>query len=190
MGNMDRMDEVSYRDDKVPENILEAAMAAACACGYDSDAERLLWADVLSVGLASAEDVMPLYPEVFTAGDECDPGEFARITWQTWAIPTHFEGEYESAIVERVESILVDVATLMSREVLTYGLGREHNWLEWADRGCTGKSPPDDALGVLTDLITGEWSPYIREWAEDEPDYLNNIHPTLRGAAAKSCQKG
>jgi hypothetical protein len=184
------MYELNYREDNVPESLFEAAMSAAHACGYDRDEEHLLWVEILSIGVASAEDVMPLYPEVVTPEEACESGEFAQITWQTWAIPTRFEGGYESAIVERVESILVDVATLMSREVLTYGLGREHNWLEWADRGCTGESPPDDALVVLTDLITGEWSPHIREWAEDDPDYLNTIHPKLRDAVAKVLSTG
>jgi hypothetical protein len=61
------MYELNYREDNEPESLFEAAMSAAHACGYDRDEKHLLWAEILSIGLASAEDVMPLYPEVLNS---------------------------------------------------------------------------------------------------------------------------
>lgn len=88
-------------------------------------------------------------------------------------------------MIARAESIVVAITSLMAREVFTYGLGPEYNWLEWQE----GVPPAGElsafALKALGDLIVGNWREDVREDADVQPSYLEGIHPSLKTAVAK-----
>ena len=64
-------------------------------------------------------------------------------------MPKRFDNSYEKAVIARAESIVVAVTTLMEREVFTYGLGPEYNWLEWQEGDYTASGPSESTLKAL-----------------------------------------
>ena len=89
-------------------------------------------------------------------------------------------------MIGRAESSIVAIPTLLAREVFTYGLGPEYNWLEWGDGVPPRGEPPEFALKALGDLIVGDWQQDVFDDAYGQPNYLDGIHPSLRMAVAKA----
>lgn len=182
MSNMDRL---VYRAGPVFDEIYDAASDAAAQCGYDQTEEVLLDYTVLDIRWVSTDSVKALYPEFLIAPCSFSPDEIVRVDWLTWAVPKRFDGRYESAVIGRSESIVVAVSTLIDREVFTYGLGPEYNWLEWDEGGSPSLDLPAAVFESLGELIIGEWREEIREHADEDPSYLGGIHPSLRAAVAQ-----
>jgi len=117
------MECLAYRPEKVPKTIREASGEAARACGYDQFEEELLHSEILNVRWVAVDSVKTHFSAFLEPPCTFSPRKVVRIDWQTWAVKTQFDGQYEEAVVERVESIVVDVPTLMAGEVFSYGLG-------------------------------------------------------------------
>lgn len=179
------MDELVYRSAPVSEQILEAASDAAAQCGYDQTEEALLYHAILDVRWVSGDSVRSLYPEFLEPPCSFAPDEIVRIDWLTWAVPLRFDGRYEKSVITRAESIVVAVSTLVKREVFTYGLGPEYNWLEWKDGVSPPEDLPDGVFEALGELIAGDWREDVREDAEMDPNYLDNLHPKVRAAVTE-----
>ena len=169
----------------ISQEIIEAAEYAASQCGYDPDREIFLgcvvhvgWPSPYELALLSEKFGNP--PEVFAGGD------VISVSWSTWAIPAHFNSPDVSGIIPRFETILVEVSTLMAREVMTYGLGRDYNWLDWRDGLGLAGEPPEHVFAALSNVIrtNGYWATTIRECADGDPAYLETVHPRLRDAVA------
>lgn len=179
------MDELVYRSAPVSEHIFEAARDAAAQCGYDQTEEVLLDHTILNVRWVSGDSVRSLYPEFLEPPCLFSADEIVRVDWLTWAVPSRFDGRYEKSVIVRSESIVVAVSTLVEREVFTYGLGPEFNWLEWQE----GRPPTEDlpaaVFEALGELITGDWREEVRDDADLDPNYLDNVDPRLRGAVAE-----
>jgi hypothetical protein len=187
------MHTLCYLDIPVSSEITASALVAAAQCGYDAAEEVLLHCRVLGVSWVAAHSARERYPSQLEEMNSKAPEEIVRVDWQVWAISKQFDGGYEQSVVERVESIVVDVPTLLSGEVYTYGLGPEHNWLEWAEGSITGEALPDEVFEALCDVIVEHWPIRIREMAEGNPDYLEGIHARLRGSVSRvlgSCGDG
>lgn len=137
------------------------------------------------MGRARTLTVKALYPEFLIAPCSFSPDEIVRVDWLTWAVPKRFDGRYESAVIGRSESIVVAVPTLIEREVFTYGLGPEYNWLEWDEGVSPSLDLPAAAFEALGELIIGDWREEVREHADEDPKYLDGIHPGLRAAVAQ-----
>lgn len=182
MSNMDRL---VYRAGPVSDEIYDAASDAAVQCGYDQTEEVLLDYTVLCIRWVSTDSVKAHYPEFLIAPCSFSPDEIIRVDWLTWAVPKRFEGRYESAVIGRSESIVVAVSTLIEREVFTYGLGPEYNWLEWEEGSSPPLDLPDAVFEALGELIVGDWAEDVREHADEDPDYLEGIHPSLRAAVSR-----
>lgn len=183
---MTNMDHLVYRADPVSENIYEAASDAAAQCGYDQIEEVLLDYTVLDIRWVSTDSVKVRYPEFLVPPCSFLLDEIVRVDWLTWAVPKQFDGRYEDAVIGRSESIVVAVSILMEREVFTYGLGPEYNWLEWEEGSAPSSDPPDAVFEALGELIIGDWREDVREHADEDPKYLDGIHPSLRLAVAKA----
>ena len=82
------------------------------------------------------------------------------------------------------------VSTLVEREVFTYGLGPEYNWLEWQDGVPPPGDLPDDVFEALGELIAGDWLEDVRDDADMDPNYLNNLHPKVRSAVTEVIESG
>lgn len=182
---MDKMDRLAYRPDPVPESLWDTARDAAAQCGYDQFEEKLLDHQVLSIRWVCAESARAQFPEFFEAPSPLVEDEIVRVDWRTYAVQECFDGDYEKAVVERVESIIVDVSTLVARGVVTYGLGLEYNFIEWQEGVPTGEEMPDAVFQSLSDLILTDWREDVQEWADGDPTYLDGIHPRLRDAVAE-----
>lgn len=182
---MTNMESLAYRDDPVSEEIYEAAADAAAQCGYDQLEEVLLDYTVLDVRWLSSDSVKALYPEFLVAPCFFSPDEIVRVDWLTWAVPKQFDGRYEEAVIGRSESIVVAVSTLMERKVFTYGLGPEYNWLGWDEGSSVPADPPPDVFEALNEVISGDWRDDVREHADEDPTYLDRIHPSLRSVVAQ-----
>ena len=181
MGNMD---ELNYRDEQVSDSIYEAAADAVAQCGYDQFEEVLLDYAILDIRWVSIDSVKALYPECLEPPYLFSPDEVIRLDWLSWAVSKNFDHRYEKAIVTRSESIVVALPTLMAREVFTYGLGPEYNWLEWEEGSSAPVEPSAAALQSLSELITGDWCDDVREHAEGDESHLGSLHPSLRDAVA------
>lgn len=182
---MANMVSLAYRDDSVSEQIYDAAADAAAQCGYDQFDEVLLDYTVLDVRWVSSESVKTLYPEFLAAPCFFSPDEIVRVDWLTWAVPKRFDGRYEGAVIGRSESIVVAVSTLLERQVFTYGLGPEYNWLEWEEGSSVPTDPPPAIFEALNELILGDWRDDVREHADEDRGYLDRMHPDLRAAVAQ-----
>jgi len=184
------MDQLVYRSDSVSEQIHEAASDAAAQCGYDQNEEVLLDHTILDVRWVSGDSVRSLYPEFLEEPCSFSPDEIVRVDWLTWAVPLRFDGRYEKSVICRVESIVVAVSTLVEHEVFTYGLGPEYNWLEWQDGVPPPGDLPDDVFEALGELIAGDWREDVRNDADMDPNYLNNLHPKVRSAVTEVIESG
>ena len=184
------MDELVYRSAPVSEQILEAASDAAAQCGYDQTEEVLLDHTILDVRWVSGDSVRSLYSEFLKPPCSFSPDEIIRIDWLTWAVPLRFDGRYEKSVITRAESIVVAVSTLLEREVFTYGLGPEYNWLEWQEGSSPPEGLPDAVFEALSELITSDWREDVRDDAEMDPEYLDNLHPRVRAAVAELIKSG
>ncbi len=183
---MGTMDLLTYASDLIPESVWDAAGDAAAQCGYDQFEEVLLDYLIVDIQRVSVQSVKEKYPEWLQPPCSFSPNEIVRVQWQTWAVHKGFDGTYEKAVIARAESIVVATSTLIAREVFTYGLGPEYNWLEWEEGFPPGGEPTASAFAALSDLITGDWRESIDEHAYGKPDYLAGIHPSLRLAVAKA----
>lgn len=187
---MGAMDLLAYAPDPVPESVRGAADDAAAQCGFDRFEEILLDSEVTDVRRVSARSVEEHYPEWLRPPCSFAPDEIVRVDWRTWAVPKRFDGRYDQAVIARAESIIVAISTLLAREVFTYGLGPEYNWLEWKE-GCPPEGEPTaSAFKTLAALITGDWRNHVCEHADADPRYLDCIHPNLRAAAAEAIGAG
>jgi hypothetical protein len=182
---MEKMNRLTYRPEPVAADVREAAGYAASQCGYDQFEEILLNHEIVDVRRVSAESVRALYADWLQPPCSFSPDEIMRVDWLTWAIPKRFNGEYEAAVIARAESIVVAATTLLAREVFTYGLGPEYNWLEWEEGRPPSNELPASVFGALRELISGDWRNDVREHADDDASYLDQIHPKLQGAVAK-----
>ncbi len=183
---MEAMDQLTYTSDPIPESVRDAAGDAAAQCGYDQFEEVLLDYEIVGIRHVSAQSVKDHYGAWLQPPCSFSPDEIVRVDWQNWAVPKRFNKAYENAVVARAESIVVAISTLLAREVFTYGLGPEYNWLEWEEGGPPPGEPSESALTALGDLIVGDWQEDVREDADGQPSYLDEIHPTLKAAVAKA----
>jgi hypothetical protein len=183
---MEAIDQLSYTSDTIPESIPEAAGDAAAQCGYDQFEEVLLDYEIVGIRRVSAQSVKDHYGAWLQPPCSFSPDEIVRVDWQTWAVPKRFDNTYEKAVIARAESIVVAVTTLMAREVFTYGLGPEYNWLEWQEGAPPAGEPSESTFKALGDLIVGDWLDDVREDADGQPGYLDRIHPSLKAAVAEA----
>jgi len=183
---MEAMDQLTYTSDPIAESVRDAAGDAAAQCGYDQFEEVLLEYEIVDIRRVSAQSVKDHYGAWLQPPCSFSPDEIVRVDWQTWAVPKRFDNTYEKAVIARAESIVVAITTLMAREVFTYGLGPEYNWLEWEEGAPPAGEPSESTLTALCDLIVGDWKADVCEDAEGEPIYLDRIHPSLRAAVAKA----
>ena len=183
---MEAMDQLTYTSDPIPESVRDAAEDAAAQCGYDQFEEVLLEYEIVDIRRVSAQSVKDHYGAWLQPPCSFSPDDIVRVDWQTWAVPKRFDNTYEKAVIARAESIVVGITTLMAREVFTYGLGPEYNWLEWKEGAPPAGEPSESTLTSLCDLIVGDWKEDVCEDAEGEPSYLDRIHPSLRAAVAKA----
>jgi len=183
---MEAMDQLTYTSDPIPESVRDAAGDAAAQCGYDQFEEVLLEYEIVDIRRVSAQSVKDHYGEWLQPPCSFSPDEIVRVDWQTWAVPKRFDNTYEKALIARAESIVVAITTLMAREVFTYGLGPEYNWLEWEEGAPPAGEPSEPTLTALCDLIVGDWKEDVYEDADGEPRYLDRIHPSLMAAVAKA----
>lgn len=182
MATLDSTDALRYRDDPIPTTLEEAALSAASSCGYDRSEEHLLHAEVLEIRWV---DTASIREAIDPESDEDFSGqEVVMVKWRTWAVPQSLDGEYEQAVLERLESIIVDADILRDGEVCTYGLGPEYNWLHWEEHPVAGAEAPAEVYESLSELISTEWSDDVRAYAEGDESYLDGIHPSLRPAVA------
>lgn len=186
---MSAMTSLAYRKAPVPKSIRDAAGDAAAQCGYDQFEEELLHYKILNIRWVSADSVKAFYPESFEPPCAFAPDEIVSVDWKTWAVPKRFNGCYEDAVIERIESIVVAASTLIDRKVLTYGLGPEYNWLEWEGGSSSTTEIPVSVFKALCELIKGNWRDSIQEYAEGDANYLDDIHPRLQAAVAKAIGK-
>jgi hypothetical protein len=187
---MESIDHFSYTPDPVPEDVQGAAEDAAAQCGYDQFEEVLLGQTVMAVRRVSADSVRALFPDVLEAPYSVKADEVVRIDWVTWAMPKKFDGRYEDAVIARSESIVVDTSTLLRREVFTYGLGPEYNWLAREEGIPPTGELPEFVFEAIGQLITEDWREQVCEYADDDSKYLDQIHPKLRSAVAEAMSDG
>lgn len=45
--------------------------------------------------------------------------------------------------------------------------------------------PPPDVFEALNEVISGDWREDVREHADEDPTYLDRIHPSLRSVVAQ-----
>ena len=183
---MEAIDQLSYTSAPIPESIREAAGDAAARCGYDQFEELLLDYEIVGIRRVSAQSVKDHYGAWLQPPCSFSPDEIVRVDWQTWAVPKRFNNTYEKAVIARAESIVVAVTTLMAREVLTYGLGPEYNWLEWQEGAPPAGELSESTFKALGELIVGDWLDDVREDADGQPGYLDRIHPSLKAAVAEA----
>lgn len=186
------MDRLTYTSDSIPESVRDAAGDAAAQCGYDHLEEVLLDYEIVGLRRVSIQSVMEHYAEWLEPPCLFAPDEIVRVDWRTWAVPKDYVKACEAGVVARAESIVVAIPTLLAREVFTYGLGPEYNWLEWEDGTGPVGEPGPSAFEALYGLITSEWLEDVCQDAEMDPRYLEDLHPDLRVAVAKaidSCDK-
>ena len=145
----------------------------------------MLHSVVLDIRRVTADSVKENYPWVIDPSASLSPDDVVRVDWQTWAVPNNFNGTYEEAVVERAESIVVDIPTLLAREVFSYGLGPEYNWLSWQEFAAPGGELRTEVFRALCDVIRGDWADRIREYADGDVDYQAYIHPALSAAVAE-----
>jgi len=174
----------------VPSSVQEAAGDAAAQCGYDQFEEVLLEYEVKNVRWVSEESVQAFYLEWLQPPFSFSPKDIVRIDWCTWAVPNSFTGEYEKDVIARSESVVVAIPTLLEREVFTYGLGPEYNWLEWGEDSAVSEDLPASVFDMLGELITDDWREDVLEYAGDDPNYLDTIHPRLRDYVAAVIDDG
>jgi hypothetical protein len=183
MGTMDRL---TYTSDRIPESVRDAAGDAAAQCGYDQFEEVLLDYVIVGIRRVSARSVKDHYPEWLEPPCSFSPDEIVRVDWQTWAVPKGYVSACKGGVIARADSILVAIPTLLAREVFTYGLGPEYNWLEWEEGVPPAGEPAACAFEALYDLITSEWLDDICWDADRDPRYLDDLHPDLRATVAKA----
>ena len=183
---MEAMDELTYTCDPISESVRDAAGDAAAQCGYDQFEEVLLDYEIVDIRRVSIQSVRDHYGEWLRPPCSFSPDEIVRVDWRSWAVPKRFDNAYEMAVIARAESIVVGITTLMAREVFTYGLGPEYNWLEWKEGAPPVGEPSESALTALCELIVGEWQEDVYGDADGQPSYLDGIHPSLRTAVAKA----
>ena len=181
MGNLDHL---TYRVEPVPPSVQKAAEVAAAQSGFDPAEEVLIEFEINSVRWVSEESVKAFYKEWLLPPCSYSTKEIVRIDWHTWAVPNRFTGGYEKDVIERSESVVVAIPTLLEIGLVTYGLGPEYNWLEWGEGSPASADMPASVFDMLGELITGEWREEIQEHAQEYPDYLELIHPRIRDAVA------
>lgn len=183
---MGTMDLLAYTSDPISKSVRDAAGDAATQCGYDQFEEVLLDYEIVSIRRVSVQSVKDQYPEWLQPPCSLSRDEIVRVDWQTWAVSQRFDSAYEKAVIARAESIVVAISTLMAREVLTYGLGPEYNWLEWEEGVSPAGEPTASAFEALGELINGDWRDDVCEDAGEELGYLDGIHPSLHAVVAKT----
>jgi N-formylglutamate deformylase len=176
---------LAYRPDPVPESLWDAARDAAAQCGYDHGAEKRLYHLVLNIRWVWPASARANFPEFFEPTSPRAENEIIRIDWRTYAVPECFDGACETAVIERVASIIVDVSTLVAGGVVTSGLGPAYNVIEWREGVAAGEDMPDQVFDALSDLILTDWREDVQEWAGGNPACLQEIHPRLRNAVAQ-----
>lgn len=174
--------DLAFRRGSIPAHIRESALSAAAQCGYDQYEEHFLWARILKIQWVAEASVRAHFPEYLKEPCNFDPQQIVRVSWQTWAIQKRFNGQFEKSVVERVESIVVAVETLLAGKVMTYGLGPEYNWLQWGEGIATDKELPVKVFDALRDLIEGEWQDDVFEYFEEDDAILNDVHRRLKPA--------
>lgn len=107
------MDCLVYRPQRVSQQIRWAADDAALSCGYDQFEEELLHSEILKIRWLDVDSVKKHFSEFLERPRRFAPNRVVRVDWQTWAIKTRFDGQYQDAVIERVESIVIDVPTLL-----------------------------------------------------------------------------
>lgn len=183
---MKTLDRLVYTSDPVPAGVGDAAGDAAAQCGYDQFEEVLLDYEIVGLRRVSAESVKEHYPSWLEPPCSFSPDEIVRIDWHTWAVPNGYASACKRGVIARAESIIVAIPTLLAREVFTYGLGPEYNWMEWEDIASLPAEPGPSAIEALYGLITAEWLQDVCWDAERDPRFLDDMHPDLRAAMARA----
>jgi len=171
-----------YRRGSIPDALRASAMQAASEVGFDKFEEVFLDGRILKMRWVHAASVRAHFSEFLEPPCNFNPEEIVRVDWQTWTVPKAFTGQFEQAVVERVESIVVAAETLLSGEIFTYGLGPEYNWLHWEEGSPCGAALPNGVFSAIRDLIEGGWRDQVLEYAEGDGTYLEVVHPRLRAA--------
>jgi hypothetical protein len=180
---------LKYRRGSIPNALRASAMQAASQVGFDQFEEIFLDGRILKVRRVHADSVRAHFSEFLEPPCNFNLEEIVRVDWQTWAIPKAFTSEFEGAVIERVESIVVAAETLLDGEIFTYGLGPEYNWLHWEEGRPRGAALPNRVFTAIRDLIEGDWRDFVSEHAEGDDTYLEGVHPRLRAAVKRVLQK-
>ena len=183
MDNLIANNKLIFRDKTIAPDILEAAHDAVGQCAYNHSEEYLLHYSVLDVKWIAADSV-----NEFFIDNPCDDesSSILLIVWRAWVIPNIFSVDFEESVEERNESMCVALPVLLAREVFTYGLGPEFNWIYWEDLGSAPAiSPPIEVYESLADLIDGDWSDSLSEYITENESFMENCHPSLKQAITR-----
>ena len=186
MTELKSLSQLEYSPDPIPDDFSGLAMDVASECGYDKWEEHLLHASIRDIKWLTKESAEQFFSNDLQPVGEYSPQELLRIDWHTWSIPQRFNGLFEKAVVERVESVVVAAPILITGEVFTYGLGPEYNWLYWEEQGASADAPPQEVFDALNDLIKGDWKDKVAEYADGHDAYISSVHPLLQAAVSSA----
>ena len=187
LGPLQSVNDLDYRTADLPHGIHAAALLTARQCGYDASEEILLHAEVIAIQWLATDSVKTYFAEFLDPPCSADPAAVVRIDWRTWAVPSRFDGVFETCIVSRQECIVIDVPSLLAGEAFTYGLGPEFNVFHWEDMNPPDSDPPMHVLDSLCSVIRGDWREDLLEYFDSNVGLgggLYGLHPALRSAVS------
>lgn len=170
-----------YDTRAVSDGIWEAVERNAASVLCQDWDEELLYSGVIAVRWVEATNAIALFREFVVPNGTMFPDQILRIDWEAWVTPSRFTGKFEEAIEHRVESVCVDLNTVLIQEVRTYGLGPEYNHIWWEadprDVEATAEIP-DEALTRLAELVSNDWWDDISEWVDEE--FIEGLRPSFQ----------
>ena len=170
-----------YDTRAVGDDIWEAAECNAASVLCQDWDEELLYSRVIAVRWIEATNAIALFRDFVVPNGTLHPDQILRIDWEAWVAPSRFTGKFVEAVEHRVESVCVDLNTVLIQEVRTYGLGPEYNHIWWEadprDVEAT-EEIPDEALTRLAELASNEWWDEISEWADEE--FIEGLRPSFQ----------
>jgi hypothetical protein len=162
-----------------------AAKSAALQIGYDIDDELILDAEIDSIEQLHPDAIKNRFPHFLSDQATVSLEDFLEVTYTTWSIPKSYDGsmakvDLENAVISRCELIIVLLPDLMENTLLTYGLGREFNHIEWQDLSTSRGELTSKCVKKIRELIAGEWQSKVQEYYAENPVNLKSVPISLR----------
>jgi len=173
----------------IPANVRSAAIAAAHTISNGAEYYGELYSlavQKVKVRWVSEQSIQTDFAHLLTGDFAIDPAQVICINWMSWFIPMEFAGEFDGAVYQVNESILIDVPTLMSDEFDS----SDPPFIAYADSNPTTETMPAKIFAGLRDLIMGEWREGILDYYENDHSILASVNPKLRPAIARVLRKG